>query len=92
MAASETVPEEISPADNAGEPEAPSEEELGGYLGVEAPVAIVEEETVPVGDGRPLPSLADVEKRIPTKTKALMEELFRAKLEKVQRIDPKEIR
>jgi len=36
--------------------------------------------------------LEELEKRIPERTKALMEELFRARLERVQRIDPKQIR
>lgn len=39
-----------------------------------------------------LPSLEEAAARIPAKTKALMDELFRAKLVKVKRIDPKEIR
>ncbi len=41
---------------------------------------------------KPLPSLSEVEKLIPEKTKALMEELFRARLEKVKRIDPGQIK
>ncbi len=41
---------------------------------------------------RPLLDLEEVEAMIPEKTKALMDELFRAKLEKVKRIDSKKIR
>ena len=63
---------------------------MAAYLG--APSDPVRDEDGPVDDSRPLPSLADAEKAISPKTKALMDELFRAKLEKVQRINPKKIR
>ncbi|NEQ66738.1 MAG: hypothetical protein F6K21_14775 [Symploca sp. SIO2D2] len=39
----------------------------------------------------PLPDLKDVEHQIPAKTKALMEELFHARLDSVKRIDRKKI-
>ena len=51
----------------------------------------VREEDVIPDDGTELPSLDVVEKRIPEKTRVLMEELFRAKLNKVQRVNPKKI-
>ena len=38
-----------------------------------------------------LPNLREVEDRVPQKTKALMEELFRARLDSVKRIDRKKL-
>lgn len=52
----------------------------------------VREEDEVIDDGSELPSLEVVEARIPDKTKVIMEELFRAKLSKVQRVNPKKIR
>lgn len=63
---------------------------MAAYLG--APGEPVREEDAPVEDGRPLPTLEEAEKAISPKAKALMDELFRAKLDKVQRINPKKIR
>ncbi len=72
---------------------APTSEDLDAYYGlVEEPKASEEPQGEPKKEEKPLPSLSDVEKRIPEKTKALMEELFRARLETVKRIDPKEVR
>ncbi len=63
---------------------------MAAYLG--APSEPTREEDSIVDDSRPIPSLEDAEKAIAPKAKALMDELFRAKLEKVQRINPKKIR
>ncbi|MBK1876527.1 hypothetical protein [Pelagicoccus mobilis] len=52
----------------------------------------VREEDIIPDDGAELPDIEVVEKRIPEKTKVLMEELFRAKLTKVERVNPKKIR
>lgn len=52
----------------------------------------VRDEDIIPDDGTELPELEVVESRIPEKTRVLMEELFRAKLNKVQRINPKKIR
>ncbi len=52
---------------------------------------IREEDIIP-DDGAELPSLEAVEQRIPEKTRVLMEELLRAKLNKVQRVNPKKIK
>ena len=63
---------------------------MAAYLGApEEPIR--DEDTAPDND-RPIPSLEAAEKQISPKTKALMDELFRAKLEKVQRINPNKIR
>ena len=43
-------------------------------------------------DQSPLPSLEEAEALISEKTKLLMDELFRARIQHVKRIDPKEIR
>lgn len=50
-----------------------------------------EEDAEPEAGGE-LPDLDAVSQKIPIKTQVLMEELFRAKLEKVQRVNPKKIR
>ncbi|MEM9158229.1 MAG: hypothetical protein AAGB46_04200 [Verrucomicrobiota bacterium] len=42
-------------------------------------------------ENEPLPDLKEVEDRVPEKTKALMEELFRARLDMVKRIDRKRL-
>ena len=39
-----------------------------------------------------MPSLEEAEALISEKTKLLMDELFRARIQRVKRIDPKEIR
>lgn len=39
----------------------------------------------------PLPSLQDAEALISDRTKLLMDELFRARIQRVKRIDPKDI-
>jgi len=65
---------------------------MAAYLGVRGAVPAEQEaDTLPTKDDE-LPSLEEAERRIPIKTKALMEELFRAKLEKVQKVNPKKIR
>ena len=43
-------------------------------------------------DQSPMPSLEEAEALISEKTKLLMDELFRARIQHVKRIDPKEIR
>lgn len=42
-------------------------------------------------DQSPLPSLEEAEALISEKTKLLMDELFRARIQRVKRIDPEEI-
>ncbi|MDQ8187558.1 hypothetical protein [Pelagicoccus sp. SDUM812002] len=69
--------------------DAPSEFDLAEELGSSMPV--LDEDIIP-DDGKELPPLELVEQRIPEKTRVLMEELFRAKLNKVQRINPKKIK
>ncbi len=66
-----------------------SEADLAEALGGAAPIR---DEDVFEDDGKELPDIDVVRKRIPEKTQVLMEELFRAKLEKVQRVNPKKIR
>lgn len=51
-----------------------------------------EEDATPADNASDLPSLEQAKPRVPAKTQVLMEELFRATLEKVQRINPKSIR
>jgi len=68
----------------------PSEEEMAAYLGAS-------EDSDPKGSEKKdsdatLPSLEEAAALIPAKAKALMEELFRARPDRVKRIDPKEIR
>lgn len=65
---------------------APSAEEMAAYLG-----ATGSSESKFENDDKSLPTLEEVEAMVPAKTKALMDELFRARLEKVKRINPKEI-
>jgi len=69
---------------------APSEEEMAAYLGSAGSSSETGNDTE-VSDGS-LPTLEEAVAMVPAKAKALMEELFRARLEKVKRIDPKEIR
>ncbi len=73
----------------AGYIDAPSDFDLAEELGSAMPVR--EEDVIP-DDGTELPTLEMVEKRVPEKTRVLMEELFRAKLNKVQRVNPKKIK
>lgn len=80
-------PQKESEAD-AGFIDAPSDFDLAEELGGGAPMR---DEDVTPDDGTALPDLDVVTKRIPEKTRVLMEELFRAKLSKVQRVNPKKI-
>lgn len=66
----------------------PDEFDLAQEFGAAVPVR--DEDIIP-DDGTELPELDVVEKRIPEKTRVLMEELLRAKLTKVQRVNPKKI-
>ena len=106
MLVEENAPESVSvhdepPASAVEEPlaadevatveEGPSEEDMSAYLGASGVVRIENEDEAGLSDADELPSLSEVENRIPVKTRALMEELFRAKLSKVQRINPKNI-
>lgn len=79
--------------DSAENPDpGPAAEDLEAYFGAAPSAPIKEEdEPLPMSD-KPLPDLEYAEKRIPAKTKALMQELFRAKLDKVQRIDPRKVK
>lgn len=89
------APVESSPFPNEetqvdeGYVDAPSEFDLAEEFGAAMPVR--DEDLIP-DDGAELPELEVVEKRIPEKTKLLMEELLRVKLTKVQRVNPKKIR
>ena len=80
----------FSPSEEVLEEAPPSAEEMAAYLG--EPEDPVRGEDASVSDDRPIPTLDEADKRITPKTKALMEELFRAKLNKVQRINTKKIR
>lgn len=82
--------------------EQPTEVETGGAEGgVEAEQVFVEESSLGKEeiasepnierDQSPLPSLEEAEALISEKTKLLMDELFRARIQRVKRIDPKEI-
>ena len=82
--------------------EQPTEVETGGAEGgVEAEQVFVEDssfgkeeiasEPNSERDQSPLPSLEEAEALISEKTKLLMDELFRARIQRVKRIDPKEI-
>ena len=71
------------------EPFGPSEADLAEMFGGGVPVK-EEDETVEAGS--PLPDIEAVRQKVPVKTQVLMEELFRAKLAKVQRVNPKKIR
>ncbi|MDQ8204573.1 hypothetical protein [Pelagicoccus sp. SDUM812003] len=52
----------------------------------------VRDEDIVPEDGSELPDIDTLKKRIPEKTQVLMEELFRAKLQKVERVNPKKIK
>ena len=67
----------------------PSDADLAEMFGGGSPLR---DEDSPIDASGSLPDLETFEKTLPTKTKVLMEELFRAKLNKVQRINPKKIR
>lgn len=67
----------------------PNDFDLAEEFGGAAPVR--EEDLVPDDEGE-LPDIDQLRKRIPEKTQVLMEELFRAKLSRVQRVNPKKIR
>lgn len=82
--------------------EQPTEVETGGAEeGPEADQVVVEESSLEKEeiasepnserDQSPLPSLEEAEALISEKTKLLMDELFRARIQRVKRIDPKEI-
>lgn len=69
--------------------DAPSDIDLGEEFGSAMPVR--DEDEIP-DDGSELPDVEVVKKRISAKTQVLMEELFRTKIVKVQRVNPKKIR
>lgn len=73
-----------------GEESVPSAEEMAAYLGASGSPSETGSKTE-TSDGD-LPTLEEAAAMVPAKAKALMEELFRARLEKVKRVDPKEIR
>lgn len=86
--ASPFEPSETEAAEGYGI-DAPDEFDLAEEFGGAAPMR--EEDVVPE-DGDELPDIDALRKRIPEKTQVLMDELFRAKLSKVQRVNPKKIR
>ncbi len=69
---------------------APSAEEMAAYLGASSTTEVTKSESVK--DDVSLPTLEEAIAKVPAKTRALMDELFRARLEKVKRVDPKDIR
>ena len=82
--------------------EQPTEVETGGAEGgAEAEQVFVEDSSLEKEeiasepnseqDQSPLPSLEEAEALISEKTKLLMDELFRARIQRVKRIDPEEI-
>jgi len=89
--------DEAPPVD-ADAPVGPSSDEESEYLGGEtsvgelplaAPAASEAEEELPAGE---LPKLEELNKRIPPKVLAVMDELFRAKFSKVQRVSAKHLK
>ena len=80
----------FAPSEETIEEAPPSLEEMAAYLG--EPEDPVRGEDAVISDDRPIPTLDEADKQIVPKTKALMEELFRARLNKVQRINTKKIR
>lgn len=70
--------------------DAPSDEELAEYYG--APKAAVNEDEISPENKNPTIPLDKAKNLVPAKSRALMHELFRAELSKVQRINPKQIR
>ncbi len=70
-----------------GAPVGPSAAEEAALLATETPAAAPEwVETAPGGNGKDLPPLEDLVKRIPPKTRAAMDELFRANFVTVRRV------
>lgn len=69
--------------------DAPSEADLAEMFGGAAPI---KEDDYFLEDGGDLPDIENVRQRIPAKTQVLMQELFRARLDRVQRVNPKKIR
>ena len=65
------------------------EEKMAAYLGASGIAEITNGESSKDDDS--LPTLEEAIAKVPAKARALMDELFRAKLEKVKRIDPKDI-
>lgn len=63
---------------------------MAAYLGASGIPEVTNGESSKDDDS--LPTLEEAIAKVPAKTRALMDELFRAKLEKVKRIDPKDIR
>ena len=74
------------PSDVEEMPDIPPED-FAAYLGEPSADDLVDSNA----GGPELLSFDDANKRIPAKTKALMEELFRAKRGRVQRFDPKRL-
>lgn len=70
-----------------GAPVGPSPAEEAALLATETPVAAPEwMEAASGGSGKDLPPLEDLVKRIPPKTRAAMDDLFRANFVTVKRI------
>ena len=82
--------QDIEDDDLAEEEPAPSAEEMAAYLGATGTAALTRNDSKKDDDS--LPSLEEAIAQVPAKTRALMDELFRARLEKVKRVDPKDIR
>ena len=97
----EDMPDEAideAPPVDADAPVGPGSDEESEYLGGEtgvgelplaAPAANEVEEEVPAGE---LPELEELNGRIPPEVLAVMDELFRAKFSKVQRVSAKHLK
>lgn len=95
------VPDEAideAPPFDADAPVGPSSDEESEYLGGETSVGELPlvasaanevEEEVPAGE---LPKLEELNQRIPPKVLSVMDELFRAKFSKVQRVSAKHLK
>ena len=97
----EDEPEEAgdyAPAVESDAPVGPSVDEESEYLGAEPSVGELPLAASPsdeVEDDEPpgeLPKLGDLNKRIPADALAIMDELFRAKFSKVQRISARHLK
>ena len=84
-----SYPTEVAVELDTDEPFGPTEADLAAMFGGASPLR---DEDTPGEAGDPLPELDVATQRIPLKTQVLMEELFRARFDKVQRVNPKKIR
>lgn len=88
--------EAIEPAEEDNAPVGPSEDEESAFiaeerLSVSAPVAAAEEIEDDLAPAA-MPSMAELSKRVPAEVLEVMDELFRAKFAKVQRVPSKHLK